>query len=170
MNFNFFSFFFFLVFQLFQLLFQVVQINLSPEIAVPMFVPGCNKFLFMVALEVVEVAAEMTFVQVQMLVVLVVGFDDVRKKNLQVWLLVVMVVVEMAVVGVMLVKKNGCYYYNCHCYYHFWACLSHDLISKSLTLVVLCNILLKILFFSISNSQTKEPITGFYASEVEISF
>ena len=73
----------------------------------------------MVALEVVEVAAEMTVVQVQMLVLLVVGFDDVRKKTLQIWLMVVMVVVEMAVVVVMLVKNNGCYYYHYHCYYHF---------------------------------------------------
>ena len=59
----------------------------------------------MVALEVVEVVTEMTVVQVQMLLVFVVGFDYARKKTLQVWLVMVMVVVEMAVVVVTLVKK-----------------------------------------------------------------
>ena len=43
-----------------------------------MFVPDCANFLFVVALEVVEVAAEMSVVQVQML--LVVDVMMVEKK------------------------------------------------------------------------------------------
>ena len=51
-----------------------LQINLSPEIAAAMFVPDRARPLFVVVLEVVEVVelvAEMTVVQVQMLVVVV---------------------------------------------------------------------------------------------------
>ena len=51
----------------------------------------------------------------------------------------------------------------------FLNALSHNLISKTLTVGALWNDLLKISFFLTSISQTKEPITGFCASKVEVS-
>ena len=51
----------------------------------------------------------------------------------------------------------------------FLNALIHNLISKVLTVGALLNDLLKISFFPTSISQTKEQITGFCASKVEVS-